>query len=334
MSMTKLKVGIISAVIVAGVTIPIVMHQRAQSELRAVNEALRQQAENASQLAAENGRVAKAETQKTTPSTPATNPSMEVLRLRGEVGRLRQENAAATAAALTKTNGPSMLSGLAANPEMMKMIRTQNKAGLQMAYKRLADKLKLTTEQTDQLGDILADNAVGCIQPVTDVLREGKSHAEINSIFDQRDAEFLDKVQALLGPEGFAEFKDFTRNIASDATAKQFEPQLSGDKDAKQAKSKQLQELMREETRSALAAAGLGSDFQTVPMLNFRNIASEELAETNLKLLDGIYERVAARAASFLSEEELKKFGEFRTAAINQNRMALTVNRKMMAPTP
>ena len=69
-------------------------------------------------------------------------------------------------------------------------------------------------------------------------------------------------------------------------------------------------------------------------MLNFRNIASETEAEKNLKLLDSIYERVAGRAGSFLSAEELKKFAEFRTAAINQNRMALAVNRKLMAPGP
>jgi len=333
MSMTKLKLGIISAVVVAGITVPIVvMHQRAQTKLHEADEALRQQNEQVKQLAAENERLAKAAAQKTTPPPASNNPSLEVLRLRGEVGRLRQENA--SQAATKKTNGPSMLSGLAANPEMMKMVRTQNKGALGAAYKELANKLKLTPEQTDQFSDILADNAVGIIEPVTEILREGKSRDEINSIFDKRDAELLEKVQALLGPEGLAEYKEYTHNLVSAATAKEFEAKMDGDKDAKQVKSKQLDQLMREETQAALTAAGLGSDFQIAPMLNFRNIASEELAETNLKLLDGIYERVAARADSFLSADELKKFGEFRTSALNMNRMALTVNRKMMAPAP
>jgi hypothetical protein len=67
-------------------------------------------------------------------------------------------------------------------------------------------------------------------------------------------------------------------------------------------------------------------------MLNLRNIASEEEGERSLKLLEGIYAKVTARANSFLSEEELKKFGEFQTNAVNGNRFALSMNRKMMAP--
>ena len=46
---------------------------------------------------------------------------------------------------------------------------------------------------------------------------------------------------------------------------------------------------MREEAQAALASAGLPADYQTVPMLNFRNIASEQEGEKSLKLLDDIY---------------------------------------------
>jgi hypothetical protein len=43
MSMTKLKVGIATAVVVAGVTIPLVMQQRAQTRLAQANESLEEQ---------------------------------------------------------------------------------------------------------------------------------------------------------------------------------------------------------------------------------------------------------------------------------------------------
>jgi len=331
MSMTKLKVGIISAVVVAGISIPLVMRQRAQTQLHEANEALRRQAAETSRLAGENEQLSKRVALANPPAPVSNNSSLEMLKLRGEVGRLRRENADTAA---SKTNGPSILSGIAANPEMMKMIRAQNKAALQMAYKDFARKAKLTTEQTDQLSDLLADNAVGCIEPITEILRDGKSPEEVNKLFDARDAAFLEKVLALLGPEGFAQYQAYTHNLVSAGTAEQFKGKLTGDTGEQDAKSKQLYQLMLEETQSALAAAGLGADFQTAPMLNFRNIASETEAEKNLKLLDSIYERVAGRAGSFLSAEELKKFAEFRTAAITQNRMALAVNRKMMAPGP
>ena len=122
--------------------------------------------------------------------------------------------------------------------------------------------------------------------------------------------------------------------IASHLTAEQFKGMMTGEKDAKDEKAKQLYQLMQEETKAALAEAGLPPDFQTVPTLNFRNIASEEVGERTLNLLDGIYGRVAARAGAFLSPTEVEKFGEFRTLAINGNRMSLTPNRKMMAPGP
>ena len=78
--------------------------------------------------------------------------------------------------------------------------------------------------------------------------------------------------------------------------------------------------------------AGLPADYQAVPMLNFANIASEQKAEQSIKLMDAIYQRAAAGAGSFLSPEELGKFQEFRTTAINNSRGALNMNRAMMAP--
>jgi hypothetical protein len=107
---------------------------------------------------------------------------------------------------------------------------------------------------------------------------------------------------------------------------------LSGDKEAKDKQSKQLYQVMQEETQGALTQAGLGPDFQIVPTLNFRNFASEEEATKNLDLLDSIYDKVSVRAASFLSPDDLKKFSEFRTNAINGNRIGLAMNRKLMAP--
>ncbi|MDB6027674.1 MAG: hypothetical protein JWM68_3897, partial [Verrucomicrobiales bacterium] len=49
-------------------------------------------------------------------------------------------------------------------------------------------------------------------------------------------------------------------------------------------------------------------------------------------LMSGIYEQTATRAAAFLTPKELEKFNEFRETAISNNRMALTLNRKLMAP--
>ena len=233
MSMTKLKIGIIAVIVAAGLTIPLVMHHQTQNKLRESNEALRKQEEQNARLAAENqqlsNRVAVAGTAK--PAT--TDPSREVLKLRGEVGRLKLENASAAAA---KTNGPSALSGLTANPETYKLIRDQQKAGLGMIYKDLAKRLKLTPEDTGKLGDLLADNVMENIDRITELLREGNSPERMELVFAAQEAALAEKVQALLGPENFAKFQDYTRNLCSYLTAEQFKVKMSGDDAAKEGK--------------------------------------------------------------------------------------------------
>jgi RNA polymerase sigma factor (sigma-70 family) len=328
MSMTKLKVGIIGAVVVAGVSVPWVMEHQAQTKLSEANAALRQQVERNDQLTAENLRLSKrANETSPTPSVTAS-PSLEILRLRGEVARLHQD----LASERNRTNGPSVLSGIQADPAMAKMIRDQQKVGLGKIYKDFAEKLKLPPEQADKLNDLLADNVMENIDHITAVLRDGLTPAEMEPIFAGQEAALLEKVQELLGPEGLADYQEYTRRLASNVSAEQIKGMLSGESTEQEAKAHQLYELMLQVTQDTLASAGLPADYQTIPILNFRNIASETEAEKNLKLMDGVYASVMARSGTFLSPEDIEKLGEYREKAITSQRAALMMNRKMMSP--
>ena len=331
MSMTKLKVGIASAIIVAGVAVPWVMQQQTKTELAAANEALRQKTEQLTALTAENERLAD-QVARTAAAveTPSTNtPSRELLKLRSEVGRL---SAAERAAAAARTNLESALSGITADPAMRKTIRDQQKMGLGMIYKEFANRAGLSAEMGEKLTELLADDVMDNIDRITEVLREGKSPAEMDRVFAAQEAALREKVKELLGPEAYTQYLDYTKSLASHVTAEQFKGMMIGSKEEKDAKAKQFYQLLQVETEQMLASLGLPPDYQTVPSLNFRNFASETEAEKNLKLLGDIYERAAARADSILSPQEIVKFGEFRTMALNNNRMALAVNRKLMAP--
>jgi RNA polymerase sigma factor (sigma-70 family) len=329
MSMTKLKIGVVTAVVVAGVSVPWVMEHQTQTKLNQTSETLRQQTEQNAHLLAENERLSKLVAVAAAPAPTANNSSLETLKLKGEVGRLRRENVEIAA---SKTNGPSPLSGMTDNPEMYKLIRDQQKVGLGVVYKDFAKQVSLPPEQSEKLVELLADDVMENIDRITEVLRDGKSGEALNQVFTAQEAALLEKVQALLTPEEFAKYKEYTKDIASHLTAEQFKGMMTGDKEAKDEKAKQIFAMMLEETQATLAGAGLPADYQTVPTLNFRNIASEAEAEKNLKLLDDIYGRVAGRAGAFLTPTDLEKFGEFRTKAITGNRMALTMNRKLMAP--
>ena len=90
--MTKLKLTLIGAVAVAGIATPLVLQHQSQVRLRADNQLLRQQVGQMENLAAENKRLADLAAQAGQTQPPPIEPSRELLRLRGEIGVLRQQN--------------------------------------------------------------------------------------------------------------------------------------------------------------------------------------------------------------------------------------------------
>lgn len=324
MSMTKLKVAVITAVVVAGVAIPWVMQQQTQTKLTEANDALRQQRQQSEQLAAENVRLAKLTAMPTAAPVATNNSSHELLRLRGEVARLRQD-------AASRTNGPSALSGLKADQAMWQTIREQQKMGMGMLYKDFTKKLNLPKEQTDKFSELLADDVMENIDHITAVLRDGLTPQQMEPIFAGQEAALLEKVQTLLGDEALGQYQEYSKRLASNISAEQFKGMMTGEKEEKDAKARQFYDIMLAETAQALADAGLPANYQTLPIMNFRNIASESEEEKNLKLLDSIYQKTAKRA-TFLTPEEVAQFAEFRNKAINNQRMVLRMNRTMMSP--
>ena len=251
------------------------------------------------------------------------NPA-EVLKLRGEVGRLRRENA--------EIGSSNALSKVTANPEARKMLRDQQKLGMSMIYKKFAQSAKLTPEQTDKLNDLLAEHIMENVNHVTTVLRDKPTPDQMNQLFAAEDTALHEKVETLLGQDGLAQYQDYSKNLLSSLTAEQFKDKLSGTAAEKDQKAQQLRQAMQEAVQAGLADAGLPADYQTVPMLNFRNIASEQDGERSVQFLNDIFQRVAARGSSFLSQEDLAKFQEFGNTALSNNRAILTLNRTLMAP--
>lgn len=96
MAMSKLKVGLIGAVVVAGVATPLVIQNQSQTKLRAENQGLRQQntqlSEQMTPLAAENARLSNLISQATESQSSQQSQSNELLKLRGEVARLRMDS--------------------------------------------------------------------------------------------------------------------------------------------------------------------------------------------------------------------------------------------------
>lgn len=329
-AMTTIQKIAIGAVLV-GAAVAIAYQQREVSHLRQQNETYAQQQAHENALAAqvrqmqqERDQASNALASAQVENAALKNRPTELLKLRGEVGTLRDEKA--------KLGATTALSKLTATPEARALVREQQKAGMAGIYKDFAKQMKLTPDQTDKFNDLLADHIMQGIDNVTAGIRDKTAPDQLSQIFASDNASLNQSIQDLLGADALTQYQNYTENLLGSLTAQQFEESLTGTDDEKQAKEAQLRQAIQQEMQSTLANAGLPADFQTVPVLNLVNIASEQQATQDLQLLQGIYQRVAANAGSYLSPDEITKFQAFVTKAIANNTTALNMNRMMMSP--
>ncbi len=104
MAATKFKTGVISAIVVASVVTPLLVQHQAQARLRDQDAALQQQADKVAGLKADNERLSNLLAMAKNPRPLSSNQLSELMRLRGEVGRLQKD---AQELAQAKTAPPS-----------------------------------------------------------------------------------------------------------------------------------------------------------------------------------------------------------------------------------
>ena len=104
-TMTKLKLSFIGAVLVAGLAAPLLISYQTQSRLAAENHSLRRQVAQLDQLGSENERLSNELTRANNSQALAKEQMGELLRLRGEVGRLREDKKALDRLRATLTAG-------------------------------------------------------------------------------------------------------------------------------------------------------------------------------------------------------------------------------------
>src|SRR5437660_495473 len=91
MAATKLKTGVISAIVVASVATPLLVQHQAQARLREQDQALRQRTDQLAKFQPENEQLSKLLPAAKSSRPPSNDQLSELMRLRGEVGRLRRD---------------------------------------------------------------------------------------------------------------------------------------------------------------------------------------------------------------------------------------------------
>jgi RNA polymerase sigma factor (sigma-70 family) len=120
-TMTKIKLGLISAIVVVGVATPLWIQRQSEFKLHEENQSLRLQLERLAQTAADNERLSNLLVQA---KSSAPEQFSELLRLRGEVGGLKRELADSVkresdrASGRQQPPGPDRMQQLMAQKEM------------------------------------------------------------------------------------------------------------------------------------------------------------------------------------------------------------------------
>ncbi len=91
MAMTKLQAGIMGTLVVACVLTPLAMQHQAQASAREPDQVLQQEKDRLAQLTADNQRLSNLLAHPNRTPTIANDQFNELLKLRGEIGRLRQQ---------------------------------------------------------------------------------------------------------------------------------------------------------------------------------------------------------------------------------------------------
>ncbi|MGH7968633.1 MAG: RNA polymerase sigma factor, partial [Limisphaerales bacterium] len=132
----------------------------------------------------------------------------ELLKLRGQVGSLRQRAAASEAKAAQPAGG---LAKMMNDPAMKEYMQKAMADKMRSLYGNLIQELKLTPDQTDQFIHLLTDVGTKSLNQLTSGAQTSAQGAEGSS------QEVGEKLRALLGDAGCARFKEFSDEMPARA---------------------------------------------------------------------------------------------------------------------
>jgi RNA polymerase sigma factor (sigma-70 family) len=186
MAATKLKTGAIAAIIVACIVTPLLVQRQAQAILREQDKTWSQQSDQLAQLGADNQRLAGLAAQAGN-SPPSSNSQFrELLRLRGEVGRLREIVQKTT---LAKTAAPQSAE--------------EQLASLKQMYAARVDRLKQwleenPSEKIPELEHLRDDDWLSAVETLTDDATEHDYKRDMSTLRANAESQVLDKLRVAM----------------------------------------------------------------------------------------------------------------------------------------
>ncbi len=245
--------------------------------------------------------LARAESSRANPSETAR----EVLKLRGEVGVLRQQ----LALLKSELNTPSdTFPKVLKDPAMRDFMRQSQVNMLKWNFGSVFKELKLTPEQTEKAVQLIADLAQKNMDKMYSVPQGSLSPAEIAKADAERWADLEKTLEPVWGKDGYARFKQFVEEIPAHATVDMLNGQLGANQLSGEQTDK-LYKLVKAEPFDLMRGM---AQFDDPAFWGPQEHIDEHLmkvAESNQRVLD--------QAGSFLTPDQLNGLSMVLSNGIN-----------------
>ncbi len=121
------------------------------------------------------------------------------------------------------TPGIGGMMAMMQTPEGRKMLQNQSASRVQRQYAELANRLKLSPQDSTVLLSLLADRQTALTTArVNSAGNSAKATADSSAVL----SEFNDKIKATLGEDGFSQFSDYDKSVDERGAVNQFEDQF------------------------------------------------------------------------------------------------------------
>jgi hypothetical protein len=223
-----------------------------------------------------------------------------------------------------------MLEKMMKDPSMREMMRSQQKAAINMMYGGLFKEINLSPEEKEKLTGILTETQMKSVENAKGLFggtKEGEPPEDATKLLADAKKQSDAEIKALLGDERYAQFTEYQKNIGERMQLDQLKTRLEGENLALQdAQSAQLLQAMKEE--KAAVPAPIPSDATQSPA-DVKSLMTSENIDKQLQWMDDYNRRVLDRAAQFLTPEQLKSYREMQEQQASMQQMGLKMAREM-----
>jgi len=219
----------------------------------------------------------------------------------------------------------SMIGDMLKNPEMRKMMESQQKASLEMMYDPLLKELGLTPEQSAELKRILLDRQMKSVGQAGELMNAAATNrTELQREMAEMNQAREEEIKTLLGEENYAQYQEYNQTLGERMALNQFTSQTPLQPEQRE----QLLTIMREEKQSLIAVQPDVAD----PTRGAEMLQSEEAMQRHFAQQEQVNASVLERSRALLSPEQHQALQAFQKSQQNLQRMGLEMARKMMQP--